>query len=104
LERNTIVIFISDNGPTYDRTGGADSDFFASSGPMRGRKGSVYEGGLRVPFVARWTEHIHANAVSDLPCAVWDFTPTLLALAGAQQPTDLDGLDLTPTLFNRGEQ
>ena len=104
LERDTIVIFISDNGPTFERNGGADSDFFASSGPMRGRKASVYEGGLRVPFIARWTDHIRANAVSDLPCAVWDFTPTLLALAGAVQPSGLDGIDLTPTLLNRGEQ
>jgi arylsulfatase len=104
LERDTVVIFISDNGPTYDRTGGADSDFFASSGPMRGRKGSVYEGGLRVPFIARWTDHIQANSVSDLPCAVWDFTPTLLALAKAAPPSGLDGVDLAPTLLARGAQ
>jgi len=104
LERDTVVFFISDNGPTYERTGGADSDFFASSGPMRGRKGSVYEGGLRVPLIARWTDHIQANCVSDLPCAVWDFTPTLLALAGAPPPAELDGVDLTPTLLNRGAQ
>jgi len=54
LDDDTIICFTSDNGPTYDRLGGSDSDFFESAGEFRGLKGSLYEGGIRVPLVARW--------------------------------------------------
>ncbi len=54
LETNTVVIFTSDNGPLYDQLGGTDADFFNSAGGLRGRKGSMFEGGLRVPCIVRW--------------------------------------------------
>ena len=65
LDENTLVMFSSDNGPTYDRLGGSDSEFFESNGPLSGLKGSVYEGGMRVPLIARWPGKIPAGRVSD---------------------------------------
>jgi len=92
LAEDTLVVFTSDNGPTYDRIGGSDSDFFASSGPFRGRKGSVYEGGIRVPLIARWPGRVSPGGTNDEPCALWDLFPTLCDLggvpAGDRPPTD----------------
>jgi arylsulfatase len=104
LDENTIVFFSSDNGPTHGGVGGSDSAFFASAGPLRGLKGSLYEGGIRVPFIARWPGHIRANTVSDLPCAAYDVLPTLCELAGARAPRDIDGISLVPTLLGKAGQ
>ena len=92
LDDNTIVLFTSDNGPTFQRLGGADSDFFNSSGPLRGRKGSVYEGGIRVPLVARWPGKIKPGSVTDHLSAFWDFLPTFSEIARAEKPTNIDGI------------
>ncbi|MCA9310977.1 MAG: arylsulfatase [Phycisphaerales bacterium] len=104
LEENTLVIFTSDNGPTHGRVGGADSAFFHSTAGLRGLKGSVYEGGIRVPFVARWPGVIEAGRVE--PCAGvgYDMMPTLLAIAGGAAPEGLDGVDLSATILGRGVQ
>jgi arylsulfatase A len=104
LEDQTLVLFTSDNGPTIGRLGGADADFFGSSGPFRGRKGSLYEGGIRVPLLARWKGQIAAGTTCDLPAAFYDLFPTLCELAGASPPPDLDGLSLLPTLLGRPGQ
>lgn len=104
LTDDTLFLFTSDNGPTYDGIGGSDSDFFESSGPLRGRKGSVLEGGLRVPLVARWRGHVAPGTTSDVPSAFWDLLPTLVELAGGQPPRGLDGISLAPTLVGRGQQ
>lgn len=73
LDRDTLVIFSSDNGPWYQ----------GSPGAQRGRKGWTYDGGVRVPFIARWPGHIRAGRVSDEPLATVDFFATTLTLAGA---------------------
>jgi len=104
LDDNTLVIFASDNGPTFNRLGGSDSEFFQSAGPFRGLKGSVYEGGIRVPMVARWPGRIRAGAVSDHVSAFWDILPTLCEVAGAPVPRDIDGISLLPTLLGTGQQ
>lgn len=104
LDNDTIVFFSSDNGPTYDRLGGTDSTFFESAGPFRGRKGSLYEGGIRVPLIARWPGHIKAGTVSDQLSAFWDVLPTLCELAGAEPKQPIDGLSIVPTLMSSGEQ
>ncbi|GAH51858.1 unnamed protein product, partial [marine sediment metagenome] len=82
IENNTLIIFTSDNGPTYNRLGGSDSEFFKSAGAFRGLKGSVYEGGIRVPFVARWPGKIKPSTTSDHICAFQDILPTLSEVAG----------------------
>ena len=103
LHDNTIVIFTSDNGPTFN--GGTDSEFFNSAGPLRGLKTQVYEGGIRVPMIAWWPGRIAPGTVSDHISAFWDFYPTFGELAGAEIPTDLDGLSMVPTfLGNAAEQ
>ena len=104
LDDNTIIIFTSDNGPTYNRLGGSDSDYFKSAGPFRGLKGSTYEGGIRVPMVARWPGHIKPGTESDLISAFWDFMPTFAEVIGANTPNDVDGYSLLPTLTGKGEQ
>ena len=76
LDKNTLIIFTSDNGPTHN-VGGADSAFFKSAGELRGLKGSLYEGGIRVPFVASWPGKIRPGTVSDLPLYFPDILPTL---------------------------
>jgi len=98
LDEQTLILFTSDNGPAYDRLGGADSDFFASTGVLRGRKGSVYEGGLRVPLIARWSGRIKPGGEINKPCAMWDLLPTLCEAAGAAPPKDIDGFSLLSAL------
>jgi uncharacterized sulfatase len=90
LEDNTIVMFTSDNGPTFN--GGSDSAFFESARPLRGLKGSVYEGGIRVPFIVRWPGRIKAGSTSEHICAFWDFLPTCCELIGVDAPVDIDGI------------
>ena len=96
LEANTLVLFTSDNGP--HREGGADPAFFNSSGALRGIKRDLYEGGIRVPMIARWPGTIPAARVSDHVWAHWDMLPTLAELAGAQAPDGLDGMSMARAL------
>jgi arylsulfatase len=102
LAEKTLVLFTSDNGATHD-AGGADTVFFDSTAGLRGRKGSVYEGGLRVPLLAWRPGTIKAGRVSDHAAYFPDLLPTLLEVAGAADavPKGLDGLSFAPTL--RGE-
>ncbi|MBX3178678.1 MAG: arylsulfatase [Candidatus Hydrogenedentes bacterium] len=104
LDENTLVVFSSDNGPTFDRLGGSDSDYFESSGPFRGRKGSLLEGGIRVPFVARWPGKIAAGGASDHVSAMWDLFPTFAELAGAAYDVKVDGISMVPALLGTGDQ
>ena len=100
LDRNTLILFVSDNGPHQE--GGGDPVFFKSSGGLRGIKRDLYEGGIRVPMIARWVGTIPAGRVSNHPWAHWDMLPTLAELAGARAPDGLDGLSMTRAL--RGER
>jgi arylsulfatase len=97
LEENTLVLFMSDNGPTTD-AGGADTRFFRSTGGLRGRKGSLFEGGIRVPMIARWPGRVAAGKTSAWVGAHYDVLPTLLAVAGVEIPSGLDGLSFAPEL------
>ena len=99
LEKNTIVVFTSDNGTTHLKRE-VDYDFFASVKPLRGLKGSLYEGGLRVPLIVRWPGRIKANTTSNLITGLEDWLPTLLDLAGAKAPIPrgVDGISIAPTL------
>jgi arylsulfatase A len=96
LDRRTLVLFTSDNGP--HKEGGADPAFFESSGPLRGIKRDLYEGGIRVPMVAWWPGTVPSGRVSDHVWAHWDLFPTLGELAGATVPSGLDGLSMTRAL------
>lgn len=100
LEKNTIVLFTSDNGP--HREGGNRPEFFRSSGPFRGIKRDLYEGGIRVPLVVRWPDRIRPG-VTDHVVAFWDFLPTACELAGVKPPPGLDGLSFAPLLTGQGQ-
>ncbi|MCP4817448.1 MAG: sulfatase-like hydrolase/transferase, partial [Planctomycetaceae bacterium] len=96
LDENTLVMFTSDNGPTYDRLGGSDSDFFESAGPFRGLKGSAYEGGIRVPGIAVWPGKIEAGSTNDTPVGGIDMLPTLAEIGqvGEYKTRPLDGTSI----------
>ncbi|MCX7603594.1 MAG: arylsulfatase [Bryobacteraceae bacterium] len=96
LDENTLVLFTSDNGPHGE--GGHDAKFFESSGPLRGMKRDLYEGGIRVPMIARWPARIRGGQTSDFPWAFWDVLPTLAELAGAKAPPGLDGMSIVAAL------
>lgn len=99
---NTIVMFSSDNGTTY--SGGTDADYFQSVGDLRGLKGSVFEGGVRVPMIVRWPGTVEPGTVTDHVSAFWDIMPTIADITGAEAPTGIDGNSFLPTLTGIGEQ
>jgi len=101
LERRTLVLFTSDNGPHQE--GGADPAFFNSSGGLRGIKRDLYEGGIRVPMIARWTGTIPSGRVSDHPWAHWDMMPTLADIAGAKPRDGLDGISMARALRGQSQ-
>jgi len=102
LDDNTIVFFTSDNGP--HKEGGADPAFFRSSGPLRGFKRDLYEGGIRVPMIVRWPGTVRAGTQSAYPWAFSDFLPTAAALAGVSAPEGLDGVSVLPAILGREQQ
>lgn len=96
LIENTVVIFTSDNGPVLD---------YSSAFPLRGGKGTLYEGGLRVPLFVLWYQHLEAGSTITAPVQASDLFPTIAAIAGAGEflPPNLDGVDiLSPAVETRG--
>jgi arylsulfatase A-like enzyme len=104
IDDDTLVLFSSDNGPT--NAGGSDAGFFRSAGGSRGLKGSLFEGGIRTPLVARWPGRVAAGSTSDHVGAFWDMLPTFSEVAGAPLPagTHTDGVSFLPTLLGRPGQ
>jgi arylsulfatase A len=96
LDRNTLMMFISDNGPHQE--GGGDPVFFKSAGPLRGIKRDLYEGGIRVPMIASWPGTIPSGRVSNHPWAHWDMMPTLAEVAGGEAPSGIDGVSMARAL------
>lgn len=97
IAEDTLVIFTSDNGPAG--LGGHDYPYFNSNGSLRAAKRSVYEGGIRVPFIARWPGRIAPAGDVATPVAAWDLLPTFAELARAQPPDKIDGVSLVPLLL-----
>lgn len=95
---NTLIIVTSDNGPSS--AGGADTAFFNSTGGLRGGKMNLYEGGVRVPFVARWPGNIAPGTTNDHPNVCYDALATLSEVAGAKAPRT-NGLSYLPALLGR---
>lgn len=96
LARDTLVLFVSDNGP-HDE-GGQDTRFFRSAGGLRGRKRELYEGGIRVPMIAVWPGRIPADRVSTQVMAHWDWMPTLAELTGVAPAPKGDGISMRAAL------
>ena len=93
---NTLVIFTSDNGPHQE--GGHEMEFFDSNGSLRGMKRDLYEGGIRVPFLALWPGRIEAGTESNHLSGFQDLLPTFADVAGAEVPDDIDGISMLPEL------
>jgi arylsulfatase A-like enzyme len=102
LDKRTLVMFTSDNGPHGE--GGANPKYFDSSGGLRGMKRDLYEGGIRVPMIARWPGKIKAGSGSEHISAFWDVMPTLAELAGADAPDNIDGISFVPTLLGQKQK
>ncbi len=102
LDKNTIVIFASDNGPHQE--GGGDPDYFDSNGPLKGYKRDLYEGGIRTPLLVMWPGKIKAGSKSDHVSAFWDILPTLAEVSGMKSPENIDGLSFLPTLMGKKKQ
>ncbi len=100
VQDNTIIVFTSDNGPHWE--GGANPKYFDSNGPLRGYKRDLYEGGIRVPMIISWKNHILNLSESDEPATFWDFLPTFQDLLGMKQ-TETDGVSLLSTWL-KGEK
>lgn len=101
----TLFIFTSDNGPHNE--GGADPTFFNTEERLRGLKRALYEGGMRVPFIAYWPGTIEAGAISHIQAAGWDMMPTFVELLGEDtnwRDEAMDGLSILPTLTGKGTQ
>ncbi len=96
IDDNTVVFFSSDNGT--HKEGGAKPEFFHSSGPLRGIKRDLYDGGIRVPMIVRWPGMIPTGLTSDQVWAFWDFLPTACRLAGVPAPGGIDGMDISAAL------
>jgi arylsulfatase A-like enzyme len=101
LDQSTLVVFTSDNGPYQGVP--TPIGFFDSNGPLRGGKRDVYEGGIRVPFIARWPGRVPAGQVSDQVLAFWDVMPTLADLVGVPPPEGIDGISMLPALLGRSQ-
>ena len=103
---NTLIIFSSDNGPTFN--GGTDSPWFNSGGPFKSERGwakaFLHEGGIRVPMIASWPGKITAGTRSDHLSAFWDLLPTLCEASGASIPEGLDGISYLPELLGNDVQ
>ena len=113
LDENTLVIFSSDNGPHEE--GGADPTFFGRDGKLRGLKRQCYEGGIRIPFIARWPGRVPAGTVNDHICAFYDLMPTFCEIIGEKNYVKkyankdkevdyFDGISFAPTLLGKKKQ
>ena len=104
IYENTVIIFTSDNGPTFN--GGTDSPFFDSAKPFKCEygwgKASLREGGIRVPMIASWPGHIPAGTTSDHLSAFWDMMPTMCDIAGVESPAT-DGISMLPVMLGNDE-
>lgn len=101
LDENTIIMFSSDNGATF--SAGVDTKFFNSVSGLRGLKMDLYEGGIRVPFIARWPNKIKANTVSSHVSGQLDIMATLAEISG-DKISNTDGISLLPELTGKKEE
>ncbi|RKZ83902.1 MAG: aryl-sulfate sulfohydrolase, partial [Gammaproteobacteria bacterium] len=95
LTENTVIFFVSDNGGQIVAT---------SNSPLRGQKGNLYEGGIRVPLIVKWPKKVKPGSIVDVPLSVVDFYPTLAEITGANIPEDklIDGESMVPLLTDKG--
>lgn len=99
MDENTLVVFTSDNGHEYDNL---KEEFFNSNSIYRGKKRDLYEGGIRMPFIARWPNKIKEGSTTNHTSAFWDFLPTACDIAGVKPTEKVDGISFLDALINNG--
>lgn len=102
IANNTLIIFTSDNGP--HKEGGADPNFFNSNGPFKGYKRDFYEGGIRVPMIARWDGIIQPGTETDHISAFWDLMPTVNEVTGLNKSIYTDGISFVNALKGQTQE
>jgi arylsulfatase len=106
LYENTIILFSSDNGPTY--AGGVDPQYFNSAQPFKGEygwgKGFVNEGGIRVPLIVSWPGKVKAGSSTNLISSFYDMLPTFCQISNSSLPDSIDGISILPTLLGEEDQ
>lgn len=102
MEENTIIMFTSDNGSHTE--GGYDHSMLQSNGKLRGGKRDLYEGGIRIPFIAHWPKGFPGGRTTAHPSAFWDFLPTACELVGITPPSGIQGISYAPTLLGKTDQ
>lgn len=102
MDRDTVVMFASDNGA--HKEGASKPLFFGGSRPLHGLKHDLYEGGIRVPFIARWPRKIEPGYTSDHVSASWDILPTCAKLTGVNAPEEIGGLSMLPSLLGQSRR
>ncbi len=102
IEKNTIIIFTSDNGPHLE--GGADPDYFVSNGPFKGYKRDLYEGGIRTPMLVKWPDKVKPGSKTDHISAFWDILPTFAEIACADSVPENDGISFLPALLGKEQR
>ena len=101
IEKNTLIMFSSDNGSSPVMTA---MEHFQSNAPWRGGKGDFYEGGIRVPMIATWKCMIEPGSISNHPSAFWDVMPTICDVAGIDTPENTDGISFLPALLGEKQE
>jgi len=101
ISDNTLVIFTSDNGHEYDKV---NNEFFNSNGPYKGHKRDLYEGGIKMPFAAKWPNKIKAGTQSNHIAAYWDILPTFCDIAKTDVTAETDGISFLPTLIGKNKK
>ena len=102
IDDNTVILFTSDNGTTFLKPQ-VDYTFFDSVGPLRGLKGQLHEGGIRVPMIVRWPGRITAGTSNDLIAAHYDLPATLAEIAGSEFDAQSDGISILPSLLGQDD-
>ena len=104
IDKNTFILFTSDNGAAHGEL--PDPEFFKANGVLKGLKGSMYEGGIRVPMIARWTNHIQPGSTSSHALYFPDVLPTFAELANVSDevPANIDGISFLPALYGKANK
>ena len=102
LEDNTIFVFTSDNG--QHKEGGQDAKFFNSNGELRGHKRDLFEGGVRVPMIVKWSNHVQPDTTTDHASAFWDVLPTFADILNDDKELTTNGISFLPTLLNQPDK
>ena len=103
IEKNTLIVFTSDNGPHYAKNG-HELEFFDSNGHFKGGKRDLYEGGIRVPLIAYWNQNIASGTVSNHISSFQDIMPTFSEIIGFENSNDTDGISFLPTLLSKEQE